>query len=96
MISHVGHRYITFIIIRTTQGIDGVVHDYVPILTSEHLEDSQEGRQETVEVDPGDLLREHEMTPEQLHAEERKNKEEEEEEEQETDDWFEGVKKRCS
>lgn len=74
---------VTFIIVGSPKSIDGVIHNDIPVFTSKHLKDSQEGCQETVEVDPRYLLRKNKVAPEQLHAEERENQEEEEKEEEE-------------
>ena len=79
-------QYFTFIIIRSAQGVDGVVHDNIPILAGEHLKDGQKGREEAVEVDPRDLFCENEMSAKKLHPKKGKNEEEEEQEKQETDD----------
>ena len=70
----------------TESRIPYLVHDLVPVLAGEDLEDGEHGDGEGVEVGGRVAVREAEGAAEELHAEQRGDEDEEEEEEQQRDD----------
>ena len=63
-----------------------MVHDLVPVLAGEDLEDGEHGDGEGVEVGGRVAVREAEGAAEELHAEQRRDQDEEEEQQQQRDD----------
>ena len=72
-------------------GHDPVVHDLVPVLPRQDLEDGEEGDDEGVEVGVRCSLGEIKGAAEELHSEQSKDENEEKEEEKEGEDGAHGV-----
>ena len=75
----------------TESRIPYLVHDLVPVLAGEDLEDGEKRGDDRVEVGGGSPLREVEASAEELHAEQGEDEDEEGEEQQEREDGTDGV-----
>lgn len=74
-------------------GHDPVVHHLVPVLTSQDLENGEEGDDEGVEVGVWSPIREVEGSSKELHSQEGEDEDEEKEKEEKGEDGAHGVEK---
>ena len=75
-------------------GVDGRVHDLVPVLAREDLEDGEQRGDDGVEVGGGPPVGKVEAAAEELHPEEGEDEYEEGEEQEEREDGADGVHER--
>lgn len=75
----------------TALGLDALVHDLVPVLAGEDLEDGEQRDRECVEVGRWGAFGKVKLAAKQLHAQQGKDQNEQKEKEQQRNDGTHGV-----